>query len=218
MDSHDTNRLGSHIVNSGGERYRNWRRYHRVSKTSENPHYDPRKPTEAEYEVQKLIALFMMTYVGAPMIYYGQEVGMWGANDPCCRKPMVWDDLQYQPEACLPDGTTRATPDTVEVNIDLRQTYKGLIRIRHQYPALSLGDFQTLLTDDRNQIYAYLRHWEDQAMVIALNNTRQTQTVELNVPGTGSLRDVLNNDAEYSIRAGKVQVSLPRLWGAILDW
>ena len=34
-----------------------------------------------------------MTYRGAPMIYYGDEVGMWGADDPHDRKPMIWDNL-----------------------------------------------------------------------------------------------------------------------------
>ena len=34
-----------------------------------------------------------MTYVGAPMIYYGDEVGMWGPDDPSNRKPMLWPDL-----------------------------------------------------------------------------------------------------------------------------
>ena len=44
-----------------------------------------------------------MTYVGAPMIYYGDEVGMWGADDPSCRKPMLWDDLMPydNPEAVI---------------------------------------------------------------------------------------------------------------------
>ena len=37
-----------------------------------------------------------MTYIGAPMIYYGDEVGMWGANDPCNRKPMFWKELNYE--------------------------------------------------------------------------------------------------------------------------
>ena len=32
------------------------------------------------------------------MIYYGDEVGMWGVNDPCCRKPMVWNEIKYEEE------------------------------------------------------------------------------------------------------------------------
>ena len=37
-----------------------------------------------------MVALFQFTYVGAPMMYYGTEAGMWGADDPCDRMPMVW--------------------------------------------------------------------------------------------------------------------------------
>ena len=51
--------------------------------------------------------IFQMTYVGAPTVYYGDEVGMWGANDPDCRKPMVWDDLEYADEVFDPDGIAR---------------------------------------------------------------------------------------------------------------
>jgi glycosidase len=32
------------------------------------------------------------------MIYYGDEAGMWGADDPSERKPMVWQDLTYEDE------------------------------------------------------------------------------------------------------------------------
>jgi glycosidase len=216
MDSHDTNRLGSHIVNLDGEEYRDFIAYHAFSKTSENPRYNPRKPTQAEFETQKLIALFMMTYVGAPMIYYGDEVGMWGANDPCCRKPMVWADIKYQPEVYLPNGNIRETPDVVEVNTDLLQTYKTLIHIRHQYPALSLGDFETLLTDDQHEIYAYRRTVDEQTVIIALNNRRQTQQVGLNLAGARKVTDVLNNDAEYDVLDGKVRLHLSPLWGSIL--
>jgi glycosidase len=129
---------------------------------------------------------------------------------------MVWDDMQYQPECYLPDGTTHETPDTVEVNIDLLQTYRKLIRIRHQHPALSLGDFQTLLVDNQNQIYAYRRSFEGQIAIIALNNTRQTRLVELNIASTGTLKDVLNNNAEQPTQDGKVRLSLAPLWGSIL--
>lgn len=34
---------------------------------------------------------------GAPMIYYGDEVGMTGDNDPGCRGTMPWDECQWSP-------------------------------------------------------------------------------------------------------------------------
>ena len=37
----------------------------------------------------KLCTLLLMTFPGAPSVYYGDEVGMWGGNDPSTRKPML---------------------------------------------------------------------------------------------------------------------------------
>ena len=67
-----------------------------------NPDYNPGKPSPEDYQKQKMIAAFQMTYRGAPMIYYGDEVGMWGADDPHDRKPMIWDDLKYDDEVITP--------------------------------------------------------------------------------------------------------------------
>ncbi len=88
LDSHDTSRIGTHIVNRDKVRYRDWMTYIKKSKAT-NPNYETRKPTDEELEVQKLLVIFQMTYVGAPMIYYGDEAGMWGgetiptAANPC---------------------------------------------------------------------------------------------------------------------------------------
>jgi glycosidase len=40
----------------------------------------------------KLAAAFLMTYPGAPVIYYGDEIGMTGVEDPDCRRTFVWDE------------------------------------------------------------------------------------------------------------------------------
>ncbi|MBN2355676.1 glycoside hydrolase family 13 protein, partial [candidate division KSB1 bacterium] len=117
-DSHDTNRLASHIINRDKYSPREWSAFFEKTKAT-NPQFNTRKPTPEEYAVQKLMVLFQMTYLGAPMIYYGDETGMWGANDPCCRKPMMWSELDYEPEAVLPDGKPRQHPDSVSVNQDL---------------------------------------------------------------------------------------------------
>ena len=43
-----------------------------------------------------------------------------GGTDPCCRKPMVWEDLTYSDEVYLPaDGSKKEVPDKVEFNKDL---------------------------------------------------------------------------------------------------
>ncbi len=169
--SHDSNRLGSHITNrnNGIGNFRDWGAYFDASTPSKNPNYSTRKPNEQDLQLQKLFAYMQMTYVGAPMIYYGDEVGMWGGNDPDCRKPMVWDDLIYEDEVCDVDGSKHA-PDAVEVNHDLLQHYKKLIHIRNNQKALQLGDFETMLIDDQKEIYVFKRNYEGEQIVVAINN------------------------------------------------
>jgi cyclomaltodextrinase / maltogenic alpha-amylase / neopullulanase len=180
--SHDTDRIGSHIVNRDKEHANNWEAYFNFSKV-ENGQYDPRKPTPEELESQKLFAVLQMTYVGAPMIYYGDEVGMWGANDPDCRKPMVWDDLVYEDEVTLPDGSKKDQPDKVEVNRDLLEHYRKLIALRRDLPSLRRGSFETVLIDDENQLYGFRRKLNDEEVIVILNNSKQKQEAALEVAG-----------------------------------
>jgi glycosidase len=214
FDSHDTNRLGSYIVNRGMGSYRNWGQYFRMSKVEHNPKYKVRKPTVEEIHLQKLFVIFQMTYVGAPMIYYGDEVGMWGANDPDCRKPMVWDDIEYQPEVCNPDQTKR-TPDTVEINRDLLIHYKKLINIRNRYKALQTGDFRTLMTDDKKDVYVFSRSLRDQTVIVALNNSHSNVIVSLSLDKNIIWYDALN-DKNYKIDSDNLRLQIEAKWAAIL--
>jgi glycosidase len=154
--SHDSNRIGSHILNAGIGNFRDWGNYFQLSQAANNLDYDVSKPGPNEIQLQKLFVLLQMTYVGAPMVYYGDEVGMWGANDPDDRKPMLWPDISYEDEVYLPDGNTR-NPDKVEINQDLRAYYKALIALRHQYQALKTGEFHQILADDERKLYGFSR-------------------------------------------------------------
>lgn len=212
FDSHDANRIGSAIVNRDLGRYGDWGDYFGKSKAT-NPDYSTRKPTAEEQKVQKLFAIFQMTYVGAPMIYYGDEAGMWGANDPDCRKPMVWEDMVYDPEVFNADSTLRKNPDKVEFNKDLFGHYQTLIKIRKDNPALSLGDFKTVLIDDKQSVYAFSRTYEGKTVVVVLNNSEKNSTVNLKLKG--AWKDALTNKA---FTAGSLEkaVSVKALWGLIL--
>ncbi len=169
LGSHDTNRIGSYLRNRGIGRYRDWSTYFGISKASENPAYDPRKPTDADVALQKLLVVLQMTYPGAPMVYYGDEVGMWGGNDPDCRKPMVWADLAYAPEVYAADMRTRHEPDLVAVNTDLLAHYRKMIALRRASPALSRGAYRTLLADDARALFVFERKLGDERVIVALN-------------------------------------------------
>ena len=211
--SHDTDRLGSHIVNRDKVHAADWNKYFGFSK-AQSGQYDTRKPTEDELESQKLFAVMQMTYVGAPMIYYGDEAGMWGANDPDCRKPMVWEDMVYEDEATLPDGTKKARPDKVAVNRGLFEHYRRLIALRKEHDALRVGSFEMLLTDDAREIYAFRRKAGADEVVLVLNNSREPQEVAL--PLEGAWNDQWSTRQPVSDEAGKLSLTLPARGAAIL--
>ncbi len=97
----------------------------------------------------ELAALFQFTYVGAPMVYYGDEVAVNSPSlansnngpigDPYTRPPYPWPD---QPG----DPTIYGPPDT-----SVESYYTTLAHLRKQYPVLRNGSFVSLLTGDTQQ-------------------------------------------------------------------
>lgn len=215
--SHDTARLGTHIVNHDLFNYRDWTAYHRMAKAENGAPVNLRKPTDAGRQIQKLFAIFQMTYVGAPMIYYGDEAGMWGANDPCCRKPMVWPELEYEPELYLPDGTKREAGDLVQFNHDLFNHYKKLIHIRNNSPALQVGDFETLLAD--GDVYAFRRSYEGETVIVILNRGTAVQSVTFPLANDEDsvFIDLLNDNRQYPSTKGTLAVPVAGSWGCVLQ-
>ena len=113
-----------------------------------------------------------MTYIGAPYIYYGDEVGMWGANDPCCRKPMLWDEYNYDDEKVNPDQSIKNKIDKNFVNKELFEFHKKLIKIRNDNKVLQLGKFRTLKTDDKNEVFIYTRELDDKQIIVLINKSK----------------------------------------------
>ncbi len=215
LGSHDTNRIGSYLVNRGIGRYRDWNSYFSISKATENPAYSPRRPGLEERALQKLLVIFQMTYLGAPMIYYGDEVGLWGGNDPDCRKPMLWSDIEYADEVFAPDMRTRHEPDRVVPNRELLAHYRKLISIRAAHPALQRGAYATLLADDDAEVFAFTRTLGKAQVVVVLNSADEATTMTVPVRAAGVWRDVLNGGTVASTDAG-LRIALPAKWAAIL--
>jgi len=112
-------------------------------------HDTPRILTMARKNISKLILAitFLMTYIGAPMIYYGDEIGIEGGDDPDCRRTMVWDENLW--------------------NKRIYYTYKKLIDFRLKHKALRRGNFKPILT--LNKLYTYIRKDEDDEVIVILN-------------------------------------------------
>jgi len=215
LDSHDTMRIGSLIVNRDHGSIRDWGKFFDLSKGS-HPRTSTRKPAAEEKQTQKLLALMQMCYVGAPMIYYGDEVGMWGANDPCCRKPMVWEDLVYQPERILPSGDARAEAQVVEADRDLLQCYQKLIALRKSRPVLSTGGFRTAIVDEERQLYGFERFSDEARLLIVLNNSRDEQQTVVACEAAG-WRDLLTGERFLPNGDWLASLTVPPRWGRVLE-
>ncbi len=178
LGSHDTDRLGSQIVNADA-------RYDGAeTSVANNKNYLVRKPNAAELQTQKLMVMFQMTYAGAPTVYYGDEAGMWGADDPDDRKPMLWADMTYENESHHPFGLPRPD-DTNGFNADLCAHYAKCIKIRRDSDALNFGDITKVLADDARDIIAYARSYGEDRVLVVLNNSSSGQPVR--VPLTDEL-------------------------------
>ena len=179
LGSHDTSRVGSAVVNP------QHRQDHGANLQS-NRAYKVHKPNAAEKRRWKQMVAFQFLAPGAPYIYYGDEVGMWGADDPDCRKPMVWDDLSYATERAHPFGLSRPA-DTVEPDTEMLTFYRRVTQWRRDYPALRQGTFTVLLADDARRLVAFRREHDGvQALAIFNGSERACQVAwsELGLVGS----------------------------------
>ncbi len=170
MNSHDATRLASAVANPDGEKFGNWGKYFNWSQKSNNRNYNARKPTIEQRQKQKLIIAFQMLYLGSPMFFYGDEAGMWGGNDPDCRKPMLWPNQQYDAETFNPNQS-KHDPDEVVFDQDLFDWYKKFIGFRQQYKSIRLGSYNTLVTDDEKRLYAFTRKFGNEEVIVIINRS-----------------------------------------------
>jgi glycosidase len=201
VDSHDVDRIESQIVNPD-----EW--YDHNANPEQNKNYSVQKPDETGIQKHKLIVGIQMTMPGAPMIYYGDEAGMWGGDDPDCRKPMVWPNLKYQTETSDPLGRKRK-PDSVSFNNDLFNWYRKLIKIRKQNKELMEGDLKFFLIDNDQKILGYSRTLNDSTIYILLNNSRKSKSLHTKFiyGSNGTLRDLISGNKILAKSINNIKLS-----------
>jgi glycosidase len=196
--SHDAPRFSTSIFNPGRYKYHNNPR--------EDPRYRIERPDERTSRIQELILVQQFTYVGAPHVWNGDEVGMWGADDPDDRKPLVWADLAYEDETTHPFGRPRPR-DRVAPDTALFRVYQSLIGLRKRHLRLFVdGNLGWLRTDDAAGVLAYERVLDDQRAVIAFNVSAEPR--ELAVRAAGAYREAYPKPGEAMPVAGELKVRL----------
>ena len=178
FDSHDTDRLASMFVNPD-------RSYDGTNRIQDNgPDYSPAEPSAQHWKRLAQAVAFQMTYVGAPMVYYGDEAGMWSPDDPSNRQPMVWKELEPYDDP------------KVRFNEQVFGAYRHAIAVRHALEPLRTGSFRTLLADDRSGVLAFARESSAGRVTVVINRSDREQrvTVPMSVaPASGGLEQGLVN-------------------------
>ena len=180
LDSHDTERI-LWTLTPGGE-------------TRAAKEHDAGNLAEGKRRL-RIASLIQFTMPGAPTVYYGDEVGLTGDDDPDDRRPYPWADLGGDPD------------------LQLRAHYKTLASLRRANDSLTSGDFGVLAANDADGTVVYGRKTGTQAAIVAINRSGSTRTLTLPLAGWAPSGTPFT--VAYSV-GGATATSLPPLSAVLL--
>ena len=189
MGSHDTARILSYLDDVEDDRYE------QNTAAEAYPLYE--NTSDRAKQLQYVVSFIQFTYAGAPTIYYGDEIGMTGTDDPDDRRAFDWGNG----------------------NQELVEWYATLASVRAQYEVLRTGSVEAFAPDD--DVMAYVRRdTESGEYVVVLANraaTAKTITLDLGELEISAevLKDVLSGTS-FTVSGETVEVIVPAYRGLIL--
>ena len=147
----------------------------------------------------RLAALVLFTLSAPPVIYNGTEVGV-SQRNPLgrfeeARLPMLWQDEQDK---------------------DLLTYFRRLGTLRKQFPLLTSGRREVVHLNVQEGTYTYLRTLETNSVLIALNTSRRTQTIDVPISSFQTSAEDLLNGNRVTVSGNAVKVTLPAQSGAFI--
>jgi len=151
----------------------------------------PEVDDHSSYEKLRMAMTFLLSIDGAPMIYYGDEVGLTGAGDPDNRRMMPMEE---------------------ELSVEqkrVREHFSRLAKARSVHPALFLGSRRPLIVEEDQ--YAFVRAHLDDRAVVLFNQSDRPYRFSLDLSpeiDKGELVSVLDSRT-LTVRGGKAVITLP---------
>ncbi|MEI8085524.1 MAG: alpha-amylase family glycosyl hydrolase [Paludibacter sp.] len=148
------------------------------------------------YDKLSLMHVFNMTIPGIPVIFYGDEIGLTGANDPDCRRMMKFEGWN-----------NRETKLWNIVSI--------LTHLRSKNPVMIYGDFINIQTTKDSWVYA--RKYFEKEAIVCINNSAKAKTLEIELPvsiKSTTFVGIFNN--KFTLNKNKLSINLPAYSAEIL--
>ena len=148
-------------------------------------------------ETVTLSTLLLLTFPGAPSIYYGDEVGLPGAIDPDSR---------------------RGFPVEANWDKELLKTHQELIAIRHAYPCLRTGEYKVLFAE--GEVYVFARILDEQELIVGINVSTTDAKVNVDISNLKSQPNKLlyaSDKVELKNQDSQISLNIPSRSGCIIS-
>ncbi|HYP38981.1 MAG TPA: alpha-amylase family glycosyl hydrolase [Chloroflexia bacterium] len=205
-------------------------------------HDKHRIATRAGQAQARVAQMMLLTLRGMPTCYYGDEIGMAdvdipqervqdpaGLNTPGLglgrdpeRTPMQWDSTPYAGFSTVEPWLPVAA-NYPEVNVaaqwndptSMLTLFRSLITLRKDTPALAVGSYAQV-DAGHPDIFAYIREHESTRIVVMLNFSNQTHSINLGALG-GECRILLSTMLDRSGMASLISLKIRPNEGLIAD-
>jgi len=146
----------------------------------------------------RLAAVLQLTARGIPCIFYGEEVGRQIGEWPLNRTDMPWGDRDIEPGAGVPR------------DLELREFYRTLIRLRREHPAIWRGEREGLDFGTDHLVFVRRDAASGDAILVAVNRGDLPVAATVSVPSEWPDVPIVNylTGEDVPVTVGTVKLSL----------
>ncbi len=137
-----------------------------------------------------LAVVWLYCWPGVPCVYYGDEVGLDGFNDPFCRKPFPWNKRDQ--------------------DLELLALYQRLGKLRRQSRALRQGGCQVAYAE--GDVVVFVRVYQNERVLVAIN---RGEAAEITLPWNPLLSGKAWTQHEGEAKLDNRELSLPGVSAAV---
>lgn len=232
IESYDTDRFYSSLINPNRE-------FDRLNNYGRDDYINIRPDLIDKDAIKKLklAALIHLTIDGSPVIYYGNEKAMWGADAPDSRKPMIWEDVKFENETDSLKKYSKNRAEIAEIfktdlikdeisysvtaGKTLEDWYKKISEFRNFDMKLMKNGNLEILDLDRDSyledgnlekiletdVFSYKREYKGRSAIIVINRSNLKKTVELPIQGKKGYTDYYSGK-RHNLLGDKIRVEL----------